>query len=618
MNDACMIGAPIPMERELEERFSWFIRMRWLAAAGIFAGTWLAVNLVGAAFSPWPLYATGFWVTAYNGFFALARPRLEARLTPSYRPCILAQMGFDWVALVCLVHYSGGIQSPVALAFAFHIVIGAMLLSRRAAYLQAALASLLLAALAQAEYGGWWPPVEPGDLGMLPTLTVRDAALRWFVLSVFFAVTAVLTGSITVRLRQKEQAVVDSETALDRAYREMEALYELGQVVHATLDLKQVLALIAENGARLMGVKGCSIGLLDETGQSLLPGGAYGLSQDYLDKGPVEVARSAMVAEALTGAAVRIADVANDPRLQYPEGAVQEGVASIACVAMELQDRHTGVLRVYSAVPRQFSDGEIAFLRNLASLGAVAIESAKLYAESQALSEERAWFARTTHHQLRAPLAVMRGLLDALSFAGSLTEKQADLVERAERRIDELLDMVRDLLDLAYAQRPALHLKPEPVRLSAALGRTLETMRERALLKGVTFQAEGLDQDLVIGADPEDLRRIIANLLENAVKYTPVGGTVALRAERRADRVVVAVRDSGIGIADRDRQRIFQGFYRTEAAKATGEHGTGVGLSIVRRLVQRWHGTLELESAPDQGSCFTVNLPAGGDRPCTS
>ncbi|MFH1570543.1 MAG: ATP-binding protein, partial [Gemmatimonadota bacterium] len=102
------------------------------------------------------------------------------------------------------------------------------------------------------------------------------------------------------------------------------------------------------------------------------------------------------------------------------------------------------------------------------------------------------------------------------------------------------------------------------------------------------------------------------------VKYTPAGGTVTLRARRQAERVTVEVRDTGIGIADKDRERIFKGFYRTEAAKATGEHGTGVGLSIVRRLVQRWRGTLELESAPGRGSRFVVNLPSGSDRPCTS
>lgn len=615
VNDACTIAAPIPIERELEERLTWFIRLRWLAAAGIFAGTWLAVNWAGAGFSSRPLYAVGVAVAVYNTFFALVRPRLEVSHSPFYRPCILAQMSLDWVALVCLVHYSGGLQSPVALAFAFHIVIGAMLMSPRAAHLQAGIASVLLALLLEAENSGLWPPVEVGTLGMFTPLSATEAALRWGILTTFFAVTAILTGSISARLREKEQSVVDSEIALDRAYREMEALYELGQVAHATLDLEELLALMAENAARLMGARGCSIGLLDEAGDAILPGGSWGLSQEYLDKGPVEVARSAMVAEALTGEAVRITDIATDPRLQYPERARREGIRDIACVAMELKGRPIGVIRVYSAVSHFFTQRELSFLRNLASLGAVTIESARAYADSQALSEERAWFARTTHHQLRAPLAVMRGLLDALPYAGTLSDKQGELVERAKRRADELLDLVRDLLDLAYAQRPAMHLAPEPVPLGAALAQTLETMGERAELKHVHLVVEGIDDRAVVCAEAEDVRRIFTNLLENAVKYTPAGGTVTLRVRREADRITAEVRDTGIGIADKDRERIFKGFFRTEAAKATGEHGTGVGLSIVRRLVSRWRGSLELESTPGQGSCFTVVLRAGDCAP---
>lgn len=618
MNDGSVTAAPIPIERELEERLIWFIRLRWLAAAGIFAGTWVAVSVLGAAFSPWPLHTIGVAVAAYNALFASARHRLEAQETPLYRACILVQIGLDWVALVGLVHYSGGIQSPVTLAFAFHIIIGAILLSPRAAYIQAGVASILLALILETEQAGVWSPVEVGVLGMSGPLSMAEATLHWFVLTAFLVITAILTGSISARLREKEQVVADSEIALDRAYREMEALYELGQVAHATLDMQEVLSLIAENGARLMGVKGCSIGLLDETGNAILPGGSFGLSPDYVDKGPVEVARSAMVSAALSGEAVRVGEVSTDRRLQYPEKAIREGIVSMACVAMELKERHIGVVRVYSAVPHYFTDREMAFLRNLASLGAVAIETSRAYAESQALSEERAWFARTTHHQLRAPLAVMSGLLDALPFAGALTEKQQDLVDRAKRRIDELLDLVRDLLDLAYAQRPALHLVPEPVPLVSALAGTLETMGERATLKQVELRVTGLDPDAIVCADAEDVQRIVANLLENAVKYTPAGGTVSLSVTRRADRIEIAVRDTGIGIAEKDRERVFEGFYRTEEAKATGEHGTGVGLSIVRRLAQRWHGTLELESAPGVGSCFTVNLPAGEDGPCTS
>ena len=107
------------------------------------------------------------------------------------------------------------------------------------------------------------------------------------------------------------------------------------------------------------------------------------------------------------------------------------------------------------------------------------------------------------------------------------------------------------------------------------------------------------------------MRHIFANLLDNAVKYTPTGGRVHFAAQQMGDGFIRAeIRDSGIGISARDQERVFQGFYRTQAAKASGETGTGMGLSIVKTLIERWGGRLELESAAAVGSCFSIYLPS--------
>ena len=106
------------------------------------------------------------------------------------------------------------------------------------------------------------------------------------------------------------------------------------------------------------------------------------------------------------------------------------------------------------------------------------------------------------------------------------------------------------------------------------------------------------------------MSRIFSNLLDNAVKYTPSGGRVSFHVEAQEDRVRIEVADTGIGISEADQDRVFGGFYRTEAAKETGEVGTGLGLSIAKQLVERWKGTIELQSAPGEGSRFIVTLPA--------
>ena len=601
----------IPLERELQERLVWFIRLRWLAALGIILGAWGATEFIAVDLSPLPLYAVALVVAGYNLFFSFLRHRLtgDVALTYSHRKLTYAQIGLDWIALICLVHYSGGIQSPVVLAFVFHLIIGAILLSRRACYIQAALAILLSGLLLLVEELGVLP-MSAADLNVEGPGGELAGLYRWLILSFFLGVTAFLTTSIIAPLRRKEESLFASERALERAYEEMEALYQVGQAVNSTLDLEQVLGLIAESGARLMGMKACSIRLLEEDGLHLKVGAAYGLSAAYLDKGPVAVERSRINAEALAGNTVQVVDATKDSRFQYPEEVIREGIRAVLCVPMQSMKRSIGCIRIYSGEPRSFSQQEVSLLRNLANLGAVAIENARDYAELQRLDEERAWFAHVTHHQLRSPLAAAKSMLDALRYAGTLSDQQADMVDRSRRRVDELLEMIRDLLDLAGAQRPLEELRPEPIVLLDCLAGFLEMVLDRAAHKQILFDFDVPDTEIAVFADSGDIERIFSNLLDNAIKYTPVGGKVSLRIEMQEDQVLAVVSDSGIGIAQEDQERIFKGFYRTEAAKETGEMGTGMGLSIVKKLVERCRGELKLISAPGEGCRFEVRLLA--------
>ena len=248
-------------------------------------------------------------------------------------------------------------------------------------------------------------------------------------------------------------------------------------------------------------------------------------------------------------------------------------------------------------------------MRNLANLGAVAIDNARAYADLGALSEERAWFARVTHHQLRSPLSAVKNMLDALRYAGDLSEKQQDFIERSRRRVDELLAMIRDLLDLAAAQRPLAGRQAESVVLFDCLSGALETVGDGAAHKGVTLEVE-VPEDAAVLAAPEDVKLVFANLLDNAVKYTPGGGTVGFEVRCEGGWLLAAVSDTGIGVKPEDQEKIFEGFFRTEGARESGEIGTGMGLSIVKTLVERWGGELTLESANGEGSRFGVRLPA--------
>ncbi len=162
-------------------------------------------------------------------------------------------------------------------------------------------------------------------------------------------------------------------------------LYDVAKAINSTLDFSQVLETIVKEVVESMGLKASSLRLLDRRGKRLLMGAAYGLSEDYIRKGAVEVNKSGIDKEVLAGKTVSIFDARTDPRFQYPEQAKKEGIRSVLVVPLMVEDRAIGVMRAYAAENREFSEDEVEFLNAVANLSAIAIENARLH---QALKTE--------------------------------------------------------------------------------------------------------------------------------------------------------------------------------------------------------------------------------------
>lgn len=157
-------------------------------------------------------------------------------------------------------------------------------------------------------------------------------------------------------------------------------LYEAIRVINSSLEPGELLGRIAEQTAKALEVKACSLRLLDRTGENLLPGASWGLSKGYLRKGKVEVSKSKLDKEALGGSAVHVKEAATDDRFQYKEAAGNEGIKSVLVVPLKLEDTKTiGVMRVYSGEIREFCASEVEFLTIMANLSAIAIENARLH-----------------------------------------------------------------------------------------------------------------------------------------------------------------------------------------------------------------------------------------------
>jgi signal transduction histidine kinase len=215
-------------------------------------------------------------------------------------------------------------------------------------------------------------------------------------------------------------------------------------------------------------------------------------------------------------------------------------------------------------------------------------------------------------HELRSPARVTSSLLNVLSrgYVGELNDRQADLVNRACKRLQVLETLIDDLLDLAAgkADGPA-ETECGPVSLDEVIPQVVARYEPLAAEKGLSIQASGLDDGLIVRGDREELDRILNNLVSNAVKYTQTGG-VDVRAERADGWVRITVADTGMGIPAEAFPRLFQEFFRAGNAKASGETGTGLGLAIIKDLVERYGGRIEVESVEGKGTTFVVLLPS--------
>jgi two-component system phosphate regulon sensor histidine kinase PhoR len=226
------------------------------------------------------------------------------------------------------------------------------------------------------------------------------------------------------------------------------------------------------------------------------------------------------------------------------------------------------------------------------------------------IDAERTRFLTLVTHELRAPINTIYTNLELL-LSGYLAPERVDgLLERLMQRTEELSDLVTDLLRLARArQETSSDVQSAAVQADDVLVNVVQLMKAEADSKDI-FLSVGVAPDLApVQAHPDRLKLVWTNLLSNAIKYTEPGGIIAVALKQDPHHVVGTIRDTGIGIAPEDQGRIFEEFYRAENARSLSSVGTGVGLAIVKRLVENWGGEIELESQVGLGSTFTIRLP---------
>jgi signal transduction histidine kinase len=231
--------------------------------------------------------------------------------------------------------------------------------------------------------------------------------------------------------------------------------------------------------------------------------------------------------------------------------------------------------------------------------------------ELQTLDRLKSDFLNVVTHELRTPLTSIRGFSEFLEdgIGGQLSTDQQDFVRHIQVNAEQLGALVDDLLDLARLEAGRFTLRRQAVELVGLAREVVEGLRPQALSAGLTLAVEAPSPPLTLYADPVRMRQVLGNLLANAVKFTPAGGTVTVAVREAGDSFVLSVQDTGIGIAEEHLPRLFSKFFQVESALNRTFKGTGLGLPITKGLVEAHGGSIEVTSRPGEGTTVTVRLP---------
>ncbi len=406
--------------------------------------------------------------------------------------------------------------------------------------------------------------------------------------------------------------------------REAETLRNVAQILSSTLELPRVLELLLSELEKVIPYDSASIQQFRDGELEIIGGRGFPNPEEVLGKRiPVDARDSP------NGMVVRTREplILGDAPILYDvfnrEAYGQVGVRSWMGVPLILRDRFIGIITLGKREANFYTSEHARLAMAFATQAASAIENARLFAEEEqraiqlarALEQQRelarlkGQFVQNVSHELRTPLAIVRGYADLLEseILGELSPSQKEAITIIARKTRTLCKMVEDISTILELEEQ--DLRWETVDFGALVQDTVEEFRELAEKAHLRLDAIIADNLPSITGNALHLRRVVDNLLSNAVKFTPAGGRVFVSLERRGDGLVLEVKDTGIGIPEDQFERIFERFYQVDGSTSRRYGGTGLGLALVKEIVETYSGHVTVTSKLGEGSTFRVYLP---------
>ncbi|MEO8195879.1 MAG: GAF domain-containing sensor histidine kinase [Thermoanaerobaculia bacterium] len=603
-------------------RALWQIRLRWAVAPLMAAGVWAAaalgfelpataILLIAAASLT---YNSAFaWVYAHWSAALAADPRFERRV-------VILEVLADYAAMLLLVHLTGGASSPLALFLLFHVILGAIQFTPATAQLFAGLAAAGLWALHGLDVAGWLPSQGIAFRGQPLHLLDRPAQATVFllVLTATLFLTATMVSRIMRQLRERVDELGAASAELADLNTRLNGLYAMVRAIGAERHLAPKLEAVVRELAHVTDVPAAAVKLLSEDGKTLRYVAAHGLPHEVVEKTVIRIDQSPLNRRILDGETLVHGRIGGDPAQQHKSELAPLGFRSAVLAPLKVGSRVIGTLGVYAPTADRFSDRDSEFLRLAADLVALAIEDAQANEAIERLMAERTQFMLKVAHNLRAPLSAGLSMLDLVAggLLGPVTETQADHLRRIEERLRALDRAIGQLLTIARTRDVSREIPDVVVDLDALAAQTKRTFRDEAERRGLAFEVTVEPGLAGVASGVDLLKEMMENLVSNALKYTHAGGEVQVRFERgEPGEVRIRVRDTGIGIPEKEQGKLFQEFFRAANAKRHSPAGTGLGLALVKQTVERHNGRIRVDSAEGRGTSVTIDLPVRRARP---
>jgi len=429
-------------------------------------------------------------------------------------------------------------------------------------------------------------------------------------------------GAIAIQNVELFQALQQRSAELARSVDELRALEEVSHAVSASLALdEEVLQTVVERAVELSGADGGSIFELDRPAGEFALRTCAGTSPTLageLRRIRIPVGETFIGRAAADGRARQATDLEAEPSDAHLEALKADGWRSLIAVPLRREQESIGILVIRRRTTGRFEPQTVTLLETLASHSAVAIHNARVFRELEAKTQElevasrhKSEFLASMSHELRTPLNAVIGFSDVLleRMFGELNPRQEEYVLDIRNSGRHLLDLINEILDLSRIEAGRMELELGAASLPDLLDQGVAMVRERALRHGIALGLTIAPGVGMVRADEVKLMQVVVNLLSNAVKFTPDGGSVDVRAEVSGTDVLVTVRDTGIGIPEEERERIFEAFQRGGRGARTSVEGTGLGLTLSRRILDLHGGRLWMESAVGEGSTFSFTVP---------